>query len=165
MIIEDKERLTIGYTCDEGARNIRDNEVVRPKNGRWCVHGGQETHTWREKSTGRCPTYGSCEWCLMSGSLGQYCSECQIKNSKPRYVVLAYDQKLLDSIAIAELYHKGHQIAKADRYNFRGIDKIQEFNFTKMREKAEERFSGVQYDGNCNELINQLELGFERLLE
>jgi hypothetical protein len=51
-------------STDQEGQDIRDEDMVRPINHRWCYHGGDETSTWKLKSWARCPTYGSCQYCL-----------------------------------------------------------------------------------------------------
>jgi hypothetical protein len=61
-------RIIMGYTDDQKGKDIRDEDVVRPSNGKWTAQGSHDTEPLKEKSTGRCPTYGTCSFCYKVGS-------------------------------------------------------------------------------------------------
>jgi hypothetical protein len=66
-------RIIVGYTDDQKGKDIRDEDVVRVSNGKWIVQHSTETGSWKEKSTGRCPTYGTCSFCFKAGPTGKKC--------------------------------------------------------------------------------------------
>jgi hypothetical protein len=68
-----------------------------------------ETGNWKEKSTGRCPTYGTCDLCFKAGPTGKKCV-C----TDGRYKILFYLRHIIDSIKIAELFGEELEVAKAD---------------------------------------------------
>ena len=96
-----------GYSEDQRTKNndIQERDVVRPSNHRWCKRGGAETEAWKQKSTQRCPTYGSCGLCFRSGPVGKVC----IKHKDWKYKVIIHplysntDQKIFDSQTLAEI--------------------------------------------------------------
>jgi hypothetical protein len=49
-------RIIVGYTDDQKGKDIQDEDVVRVSNGKWIAQHSTETGSWKEKSTGRCPT-------------------------------------------------------------------------------------------------------------
>jgi hypothetical protein len=63
----------VGYTDDQKGKDIRDEDVVRVSNGKWIAQHSTETGSWKEKSTGRCPTYGTCSFCFKAGPTGKKC--------------------------------------------------------------------------------------------
>jgi hypothetical protein len=69
-----------------------------------------ETGNWKEKSTGRCPTYGTRDFCIKAGPTGKKCV-C----TDGRYKILFYRRHIIDSIKIAELFEEEREVAKADR--------------------------------------------------
>jgi hypothetical protein len=66
-------RIIRGYTDDQKGKDIQDEDVVRPSNGKWTPQGSPDTGNWKEKSTGRCPTYGTCSFCYKVGPTGKKC--------------------------------------------------------------------------------------------
>ena len=106
--------ISVNYTPDQDGREIREQDIVRPANHRWCRQGGTQTATWRQVTRGRCPTYGSCCRCLKSGPIGKGCDVCMSRDAG--YVImLSEGQQVLDSVALAGLYERGHEVARADR--------------------------------------------------
>jgi hypothetical protein len=103
-------RIIVGYTDDQKGKDIRDEDVVRVSNGRWIAQHSTETGTRKEKSTGRCPTYGTCSFCFKAGPTGKKCV-C----TDGRYKILFYRYHIIDSIKIAELLEEELEVAKADR--------------------------------------------------
>ena len=95
-----------------GDHDILEKDVVRPGNKRWCKQGSEETHTWRLKSSASCPTYGSCDFCFSSGPVGKRCSKCTHEGV---FLVVLYHFHVLDSVTLAELMERGHEVAKANR--------------------------------------------------
>ena len=61
--------IMVGYTDKQETliNDICEEDMVRPDNHKWCVQGGEETASWKLKSTAMCPIYGSCELCYRSG--------------------------------------------------------------------------------------------------
>jgi hypothetical protein len=68
------ERIVIGYTKDQQGQNIQDKDIVRPDNRKWARNCSGETHEWEKKSSGTCPTYGTCELCWKAGPAGNKCT-------------------------------------------------------------------------------------------
>ncbi len=111
--------MLVGFTEDQRGKDIRDEDVVRPSNHRHTEQGKDETHTWKEKSQSRCPTYGSCNMCYTCGPVGMLCKKCRQPDQggsyEQIYKILFYQQCVLDSITIAKMVGAGQHIAKADR--------------------------------------------------
>jgi hypothetical protein len=101
------------YTADQQGQDIKDKDVVRPLNHRWCIAGGEETHNWKVKSAARCPTYGSFRVCMRCGPAGKRCKGCLSERSGI-YTILMYRGNILDSITIAGICETGHETARAD---------------------------------------------------
>ena len=60
-----------GYEPWMKGKIIPDEYVVLPRNHKWCVkYGGECFRAW---STGRCPTYSTCNNCYGSGPVGMMC--------------------------------------------------------------------------------------------
>jgi hypothetical protein len=91
-------RIIVGYTDDQKGKDIRDEDVVRVSNGKWIAQCSAKTGTWKEKSMGRCPTYGTCDFCFKAGPTGKKCV-C----TDGRYKILFYRYHIIHSIKIAEL--------------------------------------------------------------
>jgi hypothetical protein len=64
-------RIIVGYTDDQKGKDIRDEDVVRVSNRKWIAQHSTKTGSWKEKSTGRCPTYGTCSFCFKAGPTGK----------------------------------------------------------------------------------------------
>jgi hypothetical protein len=107
--------ITVGYVDDpnDPDRPIADADVVRPSNHIWCRVCGPEAQRFRDKSSPWCPTYGNCDVCYMSGPVGQICSGCNDKTVG--YVVVFYQEKIIDAQFLATFFGKGHVVAKANR--------------------------------------------------
>jgi hypothetical protein len=103
-------RIIRGYTDDQKGKDIQDEDVVRPSNGKWTAQGSPDTGNWKEKSTGRCPTYGTCSFCYKAGPTGK---KCVCTNGE--YKSLFHRRYIIDSIKIAELLEEELEVAKADR--------------------------------------------------
>ncbi len=103
-------RIVVGYTNDQEGQDIRNDDVVRPANRRWTKQDSTETHDWKMKSSGHCPTYGSCDHCYKAGPAGKEC-----KCTHGRYKILFYSDHVIDSIKVAELIGEELEVAKADR--------------------------------------------------
>jgi hypothetical protein len=104
------EQIIVGYTDDQKGKDIRDEDVVRVRsNGKWIAQHSTETGTWREKSTGWCPTYGTCSFCFKAGPTGKKCV-C----TDGEYKIVFYQRHTIDSIKIAELLEEELEVAKAD---------------------------------------------------
>jgi hypothetical protein len=104
--------IIMNYNPDTyGQIDIREEDVVRPRNLRCCkLHSEEETCTFGEKSMAQCPTHGSCKRCLRSGPVGEYCTDCG-EDYKGMYVVVIHDSHVVDSITLAQLLE--HQWMKA----------------------------------------------------
>jgi hypothetical protein len=103
-------RIIMGYTDDQEGKDIRDEDVVRPSNGKYTKQGSPETNSWQHKSTGRCPTYGTCSFCFKAGPTGKKCT-CTYGN----YLILFYRGHVVDSITLGEMFEEELEVAKADR--------------------------------------------------
>jgi hypothetical protein len=94
-----------------GSVFIKDEDVVRPPNHRY-TDKDTPSNWFKEKSTARCPTYGSCQICMMSGPVDECCVKC---GENVRYLVPFYGSHTMDSIYLAELIGSGHVRARANR--------------------------------------------------
>jgi hypothetical protein len=83
---------------------------VRPSNGKWTKQGSPETHSWKDKSSGKCPTYGTCSHCYKAGPAGKKC----ICTPHGDYLILFHQRHVIDSIKIAKLLEEELKVAKAD---------------------------------------------------
>jgi hypothetical protein len=107
-------RIVVGYDDKYGQGyngNIRDEDVVRPPNHKWT----KTNNDWKLKTTARCPTYGSCEYCFRSGPVGKRCIDYGHGDIQATYKVAVMDGYIMDSITLAEIAEKGHEQARADR--------------------------------------------------
>jgi hypothetical protein len=102
--------IVIGYTEDQQGQNIQDEDVMRPDNHRWARNCSGETHKWKKKSSGRCPTYGTCSLCWKAGPAGKKCT-CTHGN----YLILFNGLNTLDSITVADIIGQDLEVAQADR--------------------------------------------------
>ncbi len=66
----------------------------------------------------RCPTYGSCTYCVQSALVGQLCSKCDIPEAG--YIIMTDGPykatKIIDAITLAQLYGLGHEVPKLIGY-------------------------------------------------
>jgi hypothetical protein len=62
---EGKRYIMRGYTDDMKGTKIPDTMVVKLMNGRSFTQ--RDSEDWAMKSTDRCPTYGVCKACTISG--------------------------------------------------------------------------------------------------
>jgi hypothetical protein len=110
-------RIVREYTDDMAGKEIPDNRVVEPRNGRFFgTLDGKTTKEWFRKSTDECGTYGNCEMCWSSGPTGMHCQVCKDKDYY--YKVMWYsvgDQKWLDAKWISRILRLPHLSAAADR--------------------------------------------------
>ena len=83
---------------------------------------------------------------------------------RPGFVILRYQNKLLDSIKLAEILNQGHEIAKADRYFVRNMDKIVDISSSGLKIIAQ-RLYNIQDPVAKANLINQMILEFRQMLE
>jgi hypothetical protein len=117
------ERIVIGYTVDQQGQNIRDKDIVRPDNRKWARNGSGEIHEWKKKSSGRCPTYGTCPLCWKAGPAGKKCT-CTHGN----YLILYYKLTTLDSITVANIIGQDLEVTRADRMQNRNITPMMQYN-------------------------------------
>jgi len=109
--------LNLNVTPDQVGQPIRDEDVVRPLNHMFTPRNGKEIKDWLERTIERIPTYGSCTSCYRSGPVGKVCNACLQPGSDPsyaRFLVLMTDDRVLDSLTIADILEKEHVIARAD---------------------------------------------------
>ena len=64
--------IVVKFTKEMAGKPIRNDCVARPRNHKWCrkLVGDENI---RARSSARCPTYGTCEYCLGSGPVGMNC--------------------------------------------------------------------------------------------
>ena len=127
----DMPRILTNYTPDQEGKDIKEQDVVRPLNHRYCqrytgIHD-EELKSWRLKSNARTATYGTCCGCMKRGPLGMYCMKCVNQGVKTGYKIFIHDKKILDSITLADIFKQGHEVARADRFCTRGMQRLQEF--------------------------------------
>jgi hypothetical protein len=92
---------------------IKDEDVVRPPNHKYTTY--DTPRGWTRKSTAGCPTYGSCEDCMVKcGPVNEYCDICG-NGEEARYLVPFDNGQTMDSITIAEIMKTGHKRARANR--------------------------------------------------
>ena len=99
------------YTVDQAGQEIREENVVRPDNRKWSARDAADVREWRQRTTAGCPTYGSCCCCYRSGPVGKTCIDCTIEIYQ---VLIPGRRYIIDSITLAAVLNKGHEIAKAD---------------------------------------------------
>ena len=110
------------YTKDQAGMDIQKEDVVQARNSMYYT--SQEKETWKVKNTQDLPMYGNCEQCCRSGPIGTKCSQCKEKplmeggvatgTVRPIYQLIQVEDLFLDSCLIAEIFGKGHDVAKAD---------------------------------------------------
>jgi hypothetical protein len=149
-------------TIEEYGEYIKEEDVVRPLNSRWCYQMGEETATWRQKSEARCPTYGSCLYCVKSGPVGKLCNECNIPEAG--YAVMMNGSKHLDSITLARLFGKGHEAARADRVCFQQMQKLHQFYPDCARVCAERMYEDIQDPVEKADMIRVKQIEFQSFL-
>jgi hypothetical protein len=135
-------QIVIGYTVDQQGQNIRDKDIVRPKNHNWAQNGSGEIHEWEKKSSGTCPTNGTCSLCWKAGPAGKKCT-C----THGKYLILFYGLNTLDSITVADIIGQDLEVARADR--------MKNWNITPM----------MQYNELCCDLAIQRRLNQDKFLD
>ena len=113
------------YAEDQAGMDIWKEDVEQARNGMYYT--SQEIETWKVKNTQDLPTYGNCERCCRSGPIGTECSQCEERplidgggatgTVRPIYQLMQVEDMFLDSRLIAEIYRKGHDVAKADTWH------------------------------------------------
>ena len=162
------EFVVKNYTNEEDyGEYIKEEDVVRPLNSRWCYQSGEETGTWKQKSRARCPTYGTCLYCGRSGPVGQFCMTCKIPEAG--YVIMINtrrvgETKIIDSQSLATLYGMGHQIAKANRISTPIMQKLHQFDNGCARVLAERMYKDIQDPVEKADLIKVKMVEFHSLL-
>ena len=159
-----RQRIVVSYTPAQEGRDIREEDVVRPLNHRWCM-AAAETDTWRDRSNARCPTYGSCPRCVKSGPVGKLCNECGEAQGSPQYTVVKNGEKILDSITLAEMCHRTHETAKADRFYTPGMDRWERFNDDHLSIALHRIYRNVEDKERKERLIRAAHTNFYRLME
>jgi hypothetical protein len=102
---------------------------------------------------------------LKSGPVGQFCNKCQIQNGEPGYGILRNQDKILDSITIAEMFNQGHETAKADQCFTANMDKRQTFNSNHLRITSNQIHRNIQDPVVKADLIHQLDHKIYAMLE
>jgi hypothetical protein len=126
------QRIVKNCTPDQAGEDIREEDVVRPSNHRCCELSNSkhaaEMGTWKEKSNPSAPTHGSCIRCMKSGPLGKSCIECfNDVGVRTGCRMMCHHQKTLDSVTLAEIFRQGHEVAKADRFASRSMQRKEDF--------------------------------------
>jgi hypothetical protein len=116
-------RIVKGYTDDQEGKDIRDEDVVRPSNGKYTKQGSLETNSWQQKSSAGCPTYGTCGFCFKAGPTGK---KCVCTNGG--YGILFYRGYIIDSIMFGEMFVEELEVAKADRMKTWNITPTMQLN-------------------------------------
>ena len=106
------------YTDEEKGGIIKEADVIRAENGRWCARA--EVEAFRQKSRMRCPTYGNCCRCWRSGPVAKWCDRCQARDAGFQVVALTWrpfsgTRRLVDAEFLARFLGQGHPPARADR--------------------------------------------------
>ena len=160
--------VVTNYTNEQDyGEYIKEEDVVRPLNSRWCYQAGEETRTWMKKSRARCPTYGTCLYCGRSGPVGQFCMTCKIPEAG--YVIMINtrrvgETKIIDSQSLATLFGMGHQIAKANRISTPIMQKLHQFDNGCARVLAERMYKDIQDPFEKADLIKVKMVEFHSLL-
>jgi hypothetical protein len=111
------QKVIVNYTPDQKGQDIRPQDIVRPINRKWATLD-EMRRCWGQLTNAGAPTYGSCTLCFRSGPIGRPCNQCNYPNTF--YIALNYTNQLktwvtLDSVTMSEIFHAGHETAKADR--------------------------------------------------
>ena len=93
-----------------GSDFIRDEDVVRVPGHKHTTYS--TPRGWTNRSTAGCPTYGTCQRCMMCGPVDECCHRC---GEEYKYLVTFNQGQTVDSIAIAEIYGSGQIRARANR--------------------------------------------------
>jgi hypothetical protein len=109
--------VIFNYTKDQKNQDIKDEDVVRPANHRYAMKNSAETDSWSKKSRRSCPTYGSCTRCWNCGPMGQVCKSCYRRTGleKETFIMIQYEEKIIDSIALTAIFKRFQEKAKANR--------------------------------------------------
>ena len=127
------------YTADQAGLDIRREDVVRPDNHRFTTKEEYEYESWYLRSRPAIPTYGNCTNCYKSGPVGKGCNECgNAANLEDGYVYkIARDtegvQVIYDAMAVAAIFGRGHETAKADRMYSLGHDSVLDASIDHVR--------------------------------
>jgi hypothetical protein len=100
----DPQYIIVGY--DQGYYDslfIKDEDVVRPPNHKY-TDKNMPSDWARKKSMAGCPTYGSCEICMMCGPVDESCIKC---SGIARYRVLFSGRHIMDSIMLTGMADTG----------------------------------------------------------
>ncbi len=142
-------------SIEEYGEYIKEEDVIRPLNSRWC-NGREEASTWKMKSTARCPTYGTCLYCMMAGHVGQRCQECN--DPSAGFVITSSGpnggEKYLDSINLARLFGiDNYEVARSDRRSKQHMQRQQKFGTASARVCAERMYKHIQDPVEREDLI------------
>jgi hypothetical protein len=137
---EDCHHIIVNHAADQEGQDIRDEDVAQPLNHRHaCQHAIGEIKKWKLKSNPRCPTHGSCMRCMKIRPAGRSCDDCQEGGHQSRHVILMNNQRILDSVALAQMLKQGQETAKADRHTHARLNKIQSFGIDHFTIAAKQR--------------------------
>ena len=134
-----KYYFNMNYTADQAGLDIRREDVVRPDNHRFITKDEYEDESWYLRSRPGIPTYGNCTNCYKSGPVGKGCNECgNAPNLEDGYVYkIARDtdgvQVVYDAMAVAAIFGRGHETAKADRMYSLGHDSVLDASIDHVR--------------------------------
>jgi hypothetical protein len=73
--------------------------------------------------------------------------------------------KILDSITIAEMFNQGHETAKADRCFAPNMDRIETFNSNHLCINTQQNYQNIQDPVVKANLIRQMDREFYAMLE
>ena len=157
--------INTNYTPDQAGLDIRDEDVVRPHNHRFTVRGDNEASGWKVKSRPRCPTYGNCELCYKSGPVAKMCNDCGRSDTTHGYIykIQKANDVIYDAMAIAAIFHKGHETAKADRIYFWTRDPVQSFGVDHVYFGARKAFRHIEDPAIRAALIAEAEINYFNL--
>ena len=164
-LLNQPQRVVVDYTPDQEGKDIKDDDVVRPKNHKTCETYGDERREWWQKSTIGMATYGNCPYCLKSGPTGLNCNVCKVKGKAPRYSVLVNNNKFLDAITISELMEQGHETARADRMMAQTDVEMTEQNNSLMHMRITVMYDHIKDEKERKKMINAKYMIFHCMCE
>jgi len=109
-------RILRNYTDEQKGKPIKEEDVCRPRNGRYTEGAFFENpygKQWKDLSWFRCPTYGNCTMCYKCGPAGKICSTCQGRDGYMIFMVNL--DKIVDAEHLAATLGRGKETVRADR--------------------------------------------------
>jgi hypothetical protein len=161
-----EEYVVKNYSPDQEGSDIKDEDVVRPRNHRWTLSGSNETHSWNLSSTACGPTYGTCVECTRAGPLAQVCNECNRHHTAGYMILVSEDgQKILDSITIAQMFGKGIEVAKADLKNNPKMQRMKPFTYDYMASRVQARYRNIENPYEMGRLIWECWANYQTMID